>query len=397
MTISNYRSIWRVLTLIAVALAFGFGANPTLYAAWPNGPQAPLSAKIAPALAQSLAASSPDTFFTVIVTLNDQPVPRRLAQSRSLNGPDGWLRAMQTMTSASQTPLREFLDERAAGAEVQMIVPFWIFNGLSVTANAAVIEEIAARVDVRTVTPDAIDLLAVEPAATEPMPSGNLSLIHAPEMWQMGYTGQGIVVASLDTGVDLTHPELQVRWRGGSNSWFDPYNQHPDTPVDFTGHGTWTMGVMVAGNASGFDIGLAPGAQWIAARIFNDSARSTATAIHLAYQWILDPDGDPATADAPDVVNNSWAFAVPGCDLMFEPDLQALRAADILPVFAAGNAGPNPSTSLSPANNPSAFAVGAINTQESIYGESSRGPVGLWRIELDLSPPYCTRRIDPHN
>ena len=59
---------------------------------------------------------------------------------------------------------------------------------------------------------------------------------------------------------------------------------------------------------------------------------------------------------------------------MFEPDLQALRAADILPVFAAGNAGPNPSTSLSPANNPSAFAVGAINTQESIYGEGSRGP-----------------------
>ena len=83
------------------------------------------------------------------------------------------------------------------------------------TANAAVIEEIAARWDVHTITPDAVDLLPVESTETEPMPAGNLALIHAPKLWQMGYTGQGIVVASLDTGVDLTDPELQARWRGG--------------------------------------------------------------------------------------------------------------------------------------------------------------------------------------
>ncbi|MEW6401885.1 MAG: S8 family serine peptidase, partial [Chloroflexota bacterium] len=80
------------------------------------------------------------------------------------------------------------------------------------------------------------------------------------------------------------------------------------------------------------------------------------------------------TADAPHVVNNSWAFGAPGCNLEFEPDLQALRAAGILPVFAAGNSGPNAGTSHSPANNPSAFAVGAINNSSLIYGLSSRGP-----------------------
>ena len=67
-------------------------------------------------------------------------------------------------------------------------------------------------------------------------------------------------------------------------------------------------------------------------------------------------------------------IASTGCYLDFEPDLQSLRAAGILPVFAAGNSGPFANTSYSPSNNPSAFAVGAINNNSQIYGYSSRGP-----------------------
>lgn len=164
-----------------------------------------------------------------------------------------------------------------------------------------------------------------------------------------------------------------IRWRGGSNSWFDPYSQH-STPVDLSGHGTWTTGIMVGGDAGGTSIGVAPDAQWIAVKIFNDQGSSTITAIHQGFQWLLDPDGDPNTADAPQVVNNSWTYANPGCYLDFEPDLQALRAAGILPVFAAGNGGPFSNTSYSPSNNPSALAVSAIDNNSQIYGYSSRGP-----------------------
>ena len=90
-------------------------------------------------------------------------------------------------------------------------------------------------------------------------------------------------------------------WRGGSNSWYDPYGQHPAVPTDMSGHGTWTMGVMVGGDAGGTSLGVAPEAQWISVKIFNDQGGATATAIHLGFQWLLDPDGDPATPDAPDV------------------------------------------------------------------------------------------------
>jgi len=177
----------------------------------------------------------------------------------------------------------------------------------------------------------------------------------------------------MDSGVDVSHPDLSSRWRGGSNSWYDPYGQHA-TPADTSGHGTWTTGIMVGGDAGGTSIGVAPGAQWVAVKIFNDQGGSTATAIHQGFQWLLDPDGNPNTADAPQVVNNSWTFANPGCNLDFEQDLESLRAAGILPVFAAGNGGPYSNSSYSPSNNPSAFAVGAVDNNDQVYAYSSRGP-----------------------
>ena len=75
-------------------------------------------------------------------------------------------------------------------------------------------------------------------------------------------------------------------------------------------------GIIVGDQAIGSSYGMAPGAQWIAARVFDDRGASTASAIHLAFQWVLDPDGDPTTDDAPDVVNLSWALGGgPSCDL----------------------------------------------------------------------------------
>ena len=140
------------------------------------------------------------------------------------------------------------------------------------------------------------------------------------------------------------------------------------------GHGTWTMGVMVGGDAGGSSIGVAPDAKWIAVKIFNDQGVANAVGIHLGFQWLLDPDGDPGTLDAPNVVNNSWTLSSPGCNLEFQLDLQNLRAAGILPVFAAGNSGPSAGTSVSPANNPGALAVGATSNADTIASSSSRGP-----------------------
>jgi subtilisin family serine protease len=209
--------------------------------------------------------------------------------------------------------------------------------------------------------------------ASAGLPEPNLIAIGAPDLWSLGFYGQEVVIASMDTGVDVNHPDLGSRWRDGNNSWYDPYNQHPTIPTNLDGHGTMTMGVMVGGDAGGTSIGVAPAAQWIGVKIFNDRGRSIATAIHKGFQWLLDPDGNPATAEAPEVINNSWSYGGPGCNLEFQPDLQALRAAGILPIFAAGNFGPRSSTSVSPANYPEALAVGATDSNRLIYANSSWG------------------------
>jgi outer membrane biosynthesis protein TonB len=133
--------------------------------------------------------------------------------------------------------------------------------------------------------------------------------------------------------------------------------------------------VIVGGESGGTSVGVAPQASWIAAKIFNDSNLATTSAIHQAFQWLLDPDGNALTDDAPDIVNNSWSQGSgPGCSLEFQPDLQALVAAGIIPVFAAGNYGPGAGSAPSPANLPEAFAVGAIDNSGVIASTSSRGP-----------------------
>ncbi len=329
--------------------------------------------KISSQLQSQLDSLSPGQMITVIVTLQAQYQPDSHALQNLPDRQRIVIEGLQVLARNQQAGVTALLAAEQAQGRVARYIPFWVFNGISVTAVSAVIQELANRPEVASITADATDIIPVG-TVNQATPSDNLAAIHVPELWNLGDYGQGVVVANMDTGVDLSHPELNSRWRGGSDSWYDPYNQHPTTPTDISGHGTWTMGVMVAGDASGTALGVAPGAKWIAVKIFNDSGTATATAIHLGFQWLLDPDGNPATPDAPQVVNNSWSYGTPGCNLEFQNDLKALRLVGILPVFSAGNYGPTASTSVSPANYPDAFAVGAVDNSGTIQSFSSRGP-----------------------
>jgi bacillopeptidase F len=254
-------------------------------------------------------------------------------------------------------------------------LPLWIINGLAVTAKAEVIKELSDLPGVESIRLDgSIEAPLVESALSS-TPEWNLETIHAPQLWNLGYKGQGVVIAGMDTGVDVNHPDLSGKWRGGNNSWYDPNNEH-STPYDADGHGTRTMGVMVGGSSGGTSIGVAPDAKWIAVKIFNDAGNASFSAIHQGFQWILDPDNNAATNDAPDVVHNSWGLRnnINQCITEFQDDIRALKAAQISVVFSAGNEGPNASTSVSPANYPENFAVGAVDENLAIAGFSSRGP-----------------------
>jgi bacillopeptidase F len=326
---------------------------------------------ITPSLESLLQQLTPEDEVSVIVSLREKVdlVPYQLVEAHQLR--PRLIRELKNKALITQKPLKAFLKRQKA----KHIKPLWLINAIAARAKVHVIRKLAARPDVAEVRLD-YTLHLPETQYTLPEEAEwNLNMVGATNLWELGSTGEGIVVANVDTGVDLDHADLNSRWRGGTNSWYDPYGEH-DSPYDADGHGTQTMGIMVGGDAGGTAIGVAPDANWIAVKIFNDAGDANFSYIHLGFQWLLDPDGDPDTDDAPNVVNNSWGIPdhVDECVLEFYDDIQALKTAGLAVVFAAGNEGPNPNTSVSPANYDNSYAIGSINSSNIIEASSSRGP-----------------------
>ncbi|NTV94760.1 MAG: tandem-95 repeat protein [Thiobacillus sp.] len=329
---------------------------------------------IAPELQREVAAREPGEAIPVIIQFADRVEPRRFEVHDRRRRDGRLLMALKAKADQVQRPFAGQLGQSGARNVRQL----WLINGLAATVPASAVAGLARGPAVGRIQYDAPVALGTTTQSAPINPGWNLSAIHVPDLWALGDTGTGITVANMDTGVDPNHPDLTGKWRGGGNSWFDPAGQHA-TPYDADGHGTQTMGLMVGGAASGATIGVAPDARWIAAKIFDDAGQGSLSRIHLAFQWLLDPDGNPATSDAPDVVNASWGLSggvLGACNLEFNDDIAALKAAGIAVVFAAGNDGPADASSVSPANNPSGYSAGAVDSGLVVGSQSSRGPSG---------------------
>jgi len=347
---------------------------------------AALGEKISPELQSHMTSAWPDETIPVIVRMKAAPDIQSLAVQYRKRGPlraaarAHLIRTLKPRAAKNLQPLMIYL----ASNGITRHRPLWLINGAALEVTSAQIEAISMLSQVQSVDVDEIiKLPAIVPTAGAGPVEPNISLLNAPGVWSLGYTGQGVTLAIMDSGVDMNHPDIAPRWRGGPNSWFDPNDEHPLFPYDNSGHGTEVTGLALGGNNSGAYIGVAPDAQWIGVKIFADDGNSSSSAIHEGFQWLLDPDNNPETDDAPDIVNNAWAFdsAVNVCDAYvkeFQPDIQTLQAAGISVLFAAGNTGPDVSTSVPPANYPESFAVGSVGvtggTETSVSSYSARGP-----------------------
>jgi bacillopeptidase F len=329
------------------------------------------AAIIDPELETALESIHPAETVPVIIKLKNTIPLRPFQQTTRLQRRAQFIKNLRENAELTQRPLLNFLKGLGTKNPIQL----WLINGIAVTLTGEVIHELSLRPGIISIRLDkSLSLPEVSPGSAKE-PESSLNAIRAPELWSLGHTGEGTVVAIMDSGVDLNHPDLNDKWRDGTNSWFDPNGEH-EMPYDVQGHGTQIMGLMIGGSAGDTSIGVAPGAQWIAVKIFNDAGEAPLSAIHQGFQWILDPDNNPDTDDAPDVVNNSWGSDdnVDECIYEFQEDIQALKAAEIAVVFSAGNGGPFPSTSISPANYPGSFTVGAVDDNSTIQAFSSRGP-----------------------
>jgi bacillopeptidase F len=331
-----------------------------------------LAGTLGPELAARLALLQPDEEVDVLVSFTDQ---LDLKKFRTLKGREKRT-SMNTALRIKAAQSQKMVARILRNAKGKNIRSFWIINGMAATVRAGTVQEIVRQPGVSKVSLDGkLRLPVTEAFVPTSAAPWNIDITGAGELWQQGYDGSGIVVAIVDTGVDPLHQDLQARWRGGSNSWYDPNGEHL-TPYDHDGHGTGVAGIILGGDAGGSAIGMAPGARWIGVKIFDDTGEASYSDIHLGFQWLLDPDNDPQTNDLPDLVNNSWGLnaLVDQCITEFQPDIQLLLASDIAVNFSAGNAGPAPATSISPANYPESFAVGGVDSTLNVTDFSSRGP-----------------------
>ncbi|MDO9079948.1 MAG: S8 family serine peptidase [Desulfuromonadales bacterium] len=341
------------------------------------------AAALAPEVRQRMAMAGVGDKVPVIIHFTDRLDVKAFAQrSNRAAARAGMVRGLRDQARRSQGSLQGFL--RGQGVEPTEL---WLINALAVQVPPHLVETLAAWPGVAAVELDGeVPRPAPVTLAIPAAPSDNIAAIGAQSLWAAGFTGSGVVVASFDSGVDVTHPDLAApRWRGGANDWFDPYAGSL-TPRDIDGHGTAVTSLMVGGGASGRTIGVAPDARWIAAKIFPDSGDAISSKIIESFQWAVDPDDDPATDDAPDVINNSWGFEknLNQCltDIVHQDNprnslplaIQTVQDLGIHVVFAAGNGGPAAATSVSPANYPGGLAVGSVGPNFAVSSFSSLGP-----------------------
>lgn len=327
----------------------------------------------------------------------------------------------------TQGSLIGWLKERKAGYQ-----SFYIINAVLVRGDRELALELAARADVaslegnpqlRGVQPiqapeTQIENLTLAPDAVEP----GVINIHAPEVWAAGFTGQGIVIGGQDTGVRWDHATLQRRYRGWNGTTANHnYNWHdsihpgatgtggscgPDSPVpcDDDNHGTHTLGTALGTDEAANQIGVAPGAQFIACRNM-DRGDGTPARYLECFEFMLAPypiGGTPAQGDpskGAHITTNSWGCPPSeGCQPnTLKAAVEAQRAAGIFTVVAAGNSGSRCETvSDPPSMYDAGYTVGAYNASSgAIASFSSRGPItfdGSNLIKPDIAAPGVSVR-----
>ncbi|ADB31391.1 peptidase S8 and S53 subtilisin kexin sedolisin [Kribbella flavida DSM 17836] len=193
--------------------------------------------------------------------------------------------------------------------------------------------------------------------------------IGAPAAWQAGYTGKGVTVAVLDSGIDSTHPDLAGQVVAAKNFTADP-------AADTGGHGTHVAST-IAGKGTNGHRGVAPDAKLLDGKVCDDFGYCSESTVLAGVEW--------AVAQQAKVVNLS--LGGPAGDET-DPLEQALdrftREAGTLFVVAAGNNGREVE---SPGTAASALTVGAIDADEKLADFSAPGPGRGGAIKPDLTAP----------
>ena len=395
-----------------------------------------LAGTLTPSVESALTSAAPDTLVPVIVLMDAFPDQAGLLQEvRRLDSKtrrERVVERMRVLAETSQRPVRAAI--AGVEGEVEDVHVLWGINGVALRATPRVIESLANVAGIRRILHDhAVAHPDVDPRSSHSDgggPSGgdtsgpnpeaivnpDVVAMGAQQVWdELGYTGAGILVAVVDTGIDRTHPDLADHvWTNlgevPGNGIDDDANGYVDDSWgwdfcldsnDPSGgqHGTQVAGQVAGDGTAGRVTGMAPDAELMALGIDCDTPSKAFEA------------SDYAIAQGAHVVTQSYSWWWSD-----QPDYEAFRrqgdtelAAGVMHVNSAGNDGTTPNRPLpynisTPANLPAPFihpdqtlvggtsstiAVGNIDwTTDLIAPSSSLGPSAWEDIRANTDPDY---------
>ena len=392
----NKRALLALLLVAVMVAPASLAASPQPQP-WIWGYSSDALAKIHPALLKKLDNVNPDDEVEVVFRLVPLPDPSKAVVKGDYHSAVAALKAWAAQT---QEPVIQLVE--AVGGKV--LRTFWIDNVILVKVKAKYIPVIAKdprvvevfeNFEVHVIEPVNKERVDVDPHQS--VSSWGIFKIDAPGAWAQGYLGDGVRIATLDTGVDVTHPALEGKmftvapgdpyYPGGWMEFDSDGNPVCSEPHDTHGHGTHVSGTALGGDTSEILIGVAPHAQLMHGLVLPGGSGSFAQVL-AGIEWAVEPydcDGTPTGYPAHVISMSLGASNYYGNELL--PAIENALLANIIVVAAIGNDGPD--TSSNPGNIWGVFGIGATDQNDQVAWFSS-GEVVEWPSPPSEWPFYDT-------
>ena len=311
------------------------------------------------------------------------------------------VKELKTFTEASQFEVRNLLTDLEQQGLVSSVHSLWSANALYFSATESVIASLSTRNDIEYI--GLITRYSLIPEVETPRAASdsreitpNITQVNVEQVWALGYTGAGVVVAVVDSGVNYDHLDLADHlWDGGAEFPHHGYDivNDDDDPMDDKGHGTHVAGIVCGDGTSGSQTGVAPDATLMCVKTTAADGFGGAVNIAGGMEW--------AVEHGCDLINLSQGMAGAGIadKEIFRRTCTAILDAGIVALVCAGNEGnaflqmayPIPNNVRVPASCPPPYldpdqmanpgplscvvAIGAVNYNDAAADFTSQGPV----------------------
>ena len=206
---------------------------------------------------------------------------------------------LKTFAEKEQQEVLSILTAEQRGSKVRNVSCHWLANYINCETTADVIYHISQHPDVYIIGYNEEKVLISnnysERAEDVNGMTENITKVNADDIWNMGYTGDGVIVAVIDSGVNYNHVDVADHlWDGGEEFPNHGYNTYDgnDDPMDRFGHGSHCAGTICGDGTSGTKTGIAPNATLMCVKSVSDEGTGTAHNINSGMEWAIEHNAD---------------------------------------------------------------------------------------------------------